>query len=250
MFRGYYLAANGLYTEQRIIDTIANNMANINTVGYKSDTAVDTTFGEAMVLINGKPSDGYVEYRSVDVTETDLTQGVFDETGSNLDIALDGQVYFNIQVQRGDNETLLTKAGDFNIDEEGYLALGDSGRVLDDNGQPILLNTSYFTVGNKGLITTEDGREFQLGLTYIEDAADVEKVRDNLFRPYNGEALGNIPADLPYRVRQGFIERSNASLAELQISAQSHQGVFTACATALKIMQQVNSIALQDFKIS
>jgi flagellar basal-body rod protein FlgG len=225
-------------------------MANINTVGYKSDTAVDTTFGEAMVLINGKQSDGYVEYRSVDVTETDLTQGVFDETGSNLDIALDGQVYFNIQVQRGDNETLLTKAGDFNIDEEGYLALGDSGRVLDDNGQPILLNTSYFTVGNKGLITTEDGREFQLGLTYIEDAADVEKVRDNLFRPYNGEALGNIPADLPYRVRQGFIERSNANLAELQLSAQSHQGVFTACATALKIMQQVNSMAVQNFSIS
>jgi flagellar basal-body rod protein FlgG len=250
MLRGYYIAANGLYTEQRIIDTIANNMANINTVGYKSDTAVDTTFGEAMVLLDGRRSDGYVEYRSVDVTETDLTQGVFDETGSNLDIALDGQVYFNIQVQRGDNEILLTKAGDFNIDAEGYLALGDSGRVVDENGQPILLNTSYFTVGNKGLITTEDGREFQLGLTYIEDAADVEKVRDNLFRPYNGEALGNIPADLPYRVRQGFIERSNANLAELQISAQSHQGVFTACATALKIMQQINSMAVQDFSIS
>ncbi|MDR0986889.1 MAG: flagellar hook-basal body complex protein [Ruminococcus sp.] len=250
MLRGYYIAANGLYTEQRIIDTIANNMANINTVGYKTDTAVDTTFGEAMVLLDGRQSDGYVEYRSVDVTETDLSQGVFDETGSNLDIALDGQVYFNIQVQRGDNEILLTKAGDFNIDEEGYLALGDSGRVVDENGQPILLNTSYFTVGNKGLITTEDGRQFQLGLTYIEDAADVEKVRDNLFRPYNGEALGNIPEDLPYRVRQGYIERSNASLAELQISAQSHQGVFTACATALKIMQQINSIAVQDFSIS
>jgi flagellar basal-body rod protein FlgG len=250
MLRGYYIAANGLYTEQRIIDTIANNMANVNTVGYKVDNAVDTTFGEAMVLLNGKESDGYVEYRSVDVTETDLTQGVFDETGSNLDIALDGQVYFNIQVQRGDNEILLTKAGDFNIDEEGYLALGDSGRVVDENGQPILLNTSYFTVGNKGLITTQDGREFQLGLTYIEDASDVEKVRDNLFRPYNGEALGNIPADLPYRVRQGYVERSNASLAELQIAAQSHQGVFTACATALKIMQQINSLATQDFRIS
>ncbi|MDR0903040.1 MAG: flagellar hook-basal body complex protein [Ruminococcus sp.] len=250
MLRGYYIAANGLYTEQRIIDTIANNMANVNTVGYKSDTAIDTTFGEAMVLLDGRRSDGYVEYRSVDVTETDLTQGVFDETGSNLDIALDGQVYFNIQVQRGDNEILLTKAGDFNIDAEGYLALGDSGRVCDENGQPILLNTSYFTVGNKGLITTEDGREFQLGLTYIEDAADVEKVRDNLFRPYNGEALGNIPEDLPYRVRQGYIERSNASLAELQIAAQSHQGVFTACATALKVMQQINSMAVRDFKIN
>jgi flagellar basal-body rod protein FlgG len=250
MLRGFYLAANGMYTEQRILDTIANNMANVNTVGYKSDNAVDTTFGEAMVLINGRQSDGYVEYRSVDVTETDLSQGSFDETGSNLDIAIDGELYFNIQVQRGDNEILLTKAGAFSIDDEGYLALGDSGRVCDDNGQPIQINTSDFTVGTKGLITTADGREFQLGLTYIEDASDVEKVRDNLFRPYNGEALGNIPDGLPYRVRQGFIERSNASLAELQIAAQSHQGVFTACATAIKIMTQLNSLATKDFTIS
>jgi hypothetical protein len=75
-------------------------------------------------------------------------------------------------------------------------------------------------------------------------------VRDNLFRPWNGEALGNIPEGLPYRIRQGFIERSNASLAELQISAQSHQGVFTACATALKIMTQLNSLATQDYTIT
>jgi flagellar basal-body rod protein FlgG len=249
MLRGYYLAANGIYTEQRILDVIANNMANINTVGYKTDNAVDKTFGQAMVLLNDKPSDGFVEYRSVDTTVTDLTQGSFEQTDSKLDIALDGEVYFNIQVQRGDNEILLTKAGAFTIDDEGYLALGDSGRVVDDTGAPIQLNTSDFTVDNKGLITATDGRTFQLGLTYIEDAADVEKVRDNLFRSINGQAPGNVPEDLPYRVRQGFLERSNASLAELQIQAQSHQGVFTACSTALKIINQINKMAVSDFSI-
>jgi flagellar basal-body rod protein FlgG len=249
MLRGFYLAANGILTEQRNIEMISNNMANINTVGYKNDKTVNKTFGEAMVLLNGEPSDGSIRYRSVDISETDLTQGSFDQTFSKLDIALDGPVYFNIQVQRGDNEILLTKAGDFNIDNEGFLALGDSGRVCDDNGQPIEIGTSDFTVDSKGLITTADGRQFQLGLTYIETAADVEKVRDNLFRPYNGEALGNIPEDISFRVRQGWLERSNASLAELQLDAQSHQSVFTACSTALKIMNQLNALATQDYAI-
>jgi flagellar basal-body rod protein FlgG len=249
MLRGYYLAANGMYTEQRHIDVIANNMANINTVGYKNDSSIDKTFGEAMVLINGRQSDGEIGYRSIDITETDLSQGSFDITGSPLDIAIDGEVYFNIQVQRGDNETLLTKAGAFSIDDEGYLALGDSGRVLDDAGQTIQILTSDFTVNPQGLITTADGQEIQLGLTYIADASDVEKVRDNLFRPYNGEILGNIPEGLSYRVHQGMIERSNANLAELQIAAQSHQGVFTACSSALKIINQINAIAVSDFTI-
>jgi flagellar basal body rod protein FlgG len=239
-----------MYTEQRHIDTIANNMANINTVGYKNDTSVDKSFGEAMVLINGRQSDGSVSYRSIDTTDTDLSQGTFDITGSPLDIAIDGEVYFNIQVQRGDNETLLTKAGAFSIDDEGYLALGDSGRVLNDVGQTIQILTSDFTVNTAGLITTADGREYQLGLTYIADGSDVEKVRDNLFRPYNGEVAGNIPDDLRFRVRQGMLERSNGNLAELQIAAQSHQGVFTACSTALKIINQINALAVSDFTIA
>jgi flagellar basal-body rod protein FlgG len=249
VLRGFYLAANGMYTEQRHIDVIANNMANINTIGYKNDSSIDKTFGEAMVLINGKQSDGVVGYRSIDTTYTDLTQGAFDNTGNPLDLAVDGAVYFNIREPRGDNETLLTKAGDFTIDGEGYLSLGDSGRVLDSNGETIQIMTSDFTVDVGGLITTVDGREFQLGLTYIADDADVEKVRDNLFRARNGEDLGNIPEDLSFRVHQGMLERSNGSLAELQISAQSHQGVFTACSTALKIINQINALSVKDFGI-
>jgi flagellar basal body rod protein FlgG len=110
--------------------------------------------------------------------------------------------------------------------------------------------TSDFTVDSLGVITTADGTQFTLGLTYIEDNTDVEKVGDTMFRPYDDAiAMGNIPEDYSFQVRQGYYERSNGDVASLQISASSHQGVFTACSTAIKVMQQLNSMAIQDMKI-
>ena len=157
-----------------------------------------------------------------------------------------GNIFFNIE-QRRTGDTLLTKNGQFNLDAEGYLALGSSGRVLDSNGQAIQIGTADFTVSNTGSITTSDGRNFTLGLTYIEAGSDIEKVQDNLYRPYdNTFSMNNIPNDYQYAVRQGSYERANVDVAEEMIRAMDAQNIFTACSTALKIVNSVNQIAAND----
>lgn len=246
MLRGYYTAANGIINEQRILNVITNNMANAKTAGYKADMAIPTTFAEELLLINGKHSrTGTIRYRTLDMTFTDLEQGSFEQTGSRLDMALVGNVYFNIQ-ERKTGETLLTRNGQFNIDAEGYLALGPSGRILDENGNPIALGTADFTVSRDGVITVDDGRVYTLGLTYLEGGTDVERVDDNMFRPYENVQMGNIPADAVYEVLQGSYERSNVNVADETIKAMDAQNVFTACSTALKIMNSINQIAAND----
>ncbi|MDR0946773.1 MAG: flagellar hook-basal body complex protein [Ruminococcus sp.] len=248
MTRGFYTAANGILTEQRVIDMIANNIANINTAGYKTDKEVTDRFSTWLVKMQGEPGAGEIGYRSLETTYTDISQGLLAQTDSKLDLAIEGNVFFNIETLQG--ETLLTKAGQFSVDGEGYLALGNNGRVCDDAGNPIQIMTSDFTVDPTGVITTAQGAQFTLGLTYIEDSTDVEKVGDTLFRPYDAAiTLGNIPEGYAYQIRQGFYERSNGDVASLQISASSHQGVFTACSTAIKVMQQLNALATQDMKI-
>ncbi len=247
MLRGYYTAANGIINEQRILNVITNNMANAKTAGYKSDEAIPTTFAEELLMINGGHSrTGTIRYRTLDYTFTNLEQGSFEQTGSRLDMALVGNVYFNIQ-ERKTGETLLTRNGQFNIDAEGYLALGPSGRILDANGNPIALGTADFTVSRDGTITVDDGRVYTLGLTYIEGGTDVERVDDNMFRPYDANiTMGNIPADADYEVLHGAYERSNVNVAEETIRAMDAQNVFTACSTALKIMNSINQIAAND----
>lgn len=246
MLRGYYTAANGIINEQRILNVITNNLANAKTAGYKSDEAIPTTFAEKLLLINSKHSQtGTIRYRTIDYTFTDTEEGTFENTGSRLDMALLGNVYFNIE-ERRTGEVLLSRNGQFTINAEGYLTLGTTGYVLDENGERIQLGTADFQVDRFGQITVDDGRVFQLGLSYYPPDTDIEKVDDNLMRPYEPTEIGNLPDDLIYQVKQGWFERSNVDIAEETIAAMDAQNVFEACSSALKIVNSMNQIACND----
>jgi flagellar basal-body rod protein FlgG len=246
MYRGFYTAANGILNEQRIMNTISNNIANVKTAGYKSDTAIPTTFEESLLLINGKTSKtGTIRYRTLEDTDTDLAQGTFDNTGSRLDIALKGPVYFNIQSYNND-EVLLTRNGQFTIDSEGYLSLSSCGRILNAEGEPIQLGTANFKVSEDGVITLDDGRTITLGLTYLPEDTAVDKVGDNMLRPYEEFETGNVPENIEYKVMQGWYERSNVDIAEQTVNAMHSQQVFNSCAAALKIINSVNQIACNN----
>lgn len=246
MLRGYYTAANGIINEQRILNVITNNLANAKTAGYKADEAIPTTFAEELLLINGRHSQtGTIRYRTIDYTYTNTEQGTFENTGSRLDMLLVGNIYFNIE-ERRTGETLLTRNGQFTINGEGYLTLGTTGYVLDENGERMQLGTADFQVDRFGELTTDDGRVFQLGLSYVAPESDVEKVDDNLMRPYEDAPIGNLPDDLIYRVEQGWFERSNVDIAEETIAAMDAQHVFTACSSALKIVNSMNQLAVNE----
>lgn len=246
MLRGYYTAANGIINEQRILNVITNNLANAKTAGYKADEAIPTTFAEELLLINNRHSQtGTIRYRTIDYTYTNTEQGTFENTGSRLDMLLVGNIYFNIE-ERRTGETLLTRNGQFTINGEGYLTLGTTGYVLDENGERIQLGTADFQVDRFGELTTDDGRVFQLGLSYVAPESDVEKVDDNLMRPYEDAPIGNLPDGLIYRVEQGWFERSNVDVAEETIAAMDAQHVFTACSSALKIVNSMNQLAVNE----
>lgn len=246
MLRGYYTAVNGIINEERILNVITNNIANIKTAGYKDETAIPTTFAEEMLLINGKSSEtGTIRYRTLQETYTNLEQASFEDTGSRMDCALIGNIYFNIE-NRKTGETLLTRNGQFSLDTEGYLCVGPSGRILDENRQPIQLGTANFDISATGLITTEDGRTYQLGLTYLAPDTAIERIDDNMFRPYEEFDVNNIPAGEDYRVRQGSYERSNVDTADELVKAMDAQNVFSACSQALKVINSINQIAAND----
>lgn len=246
MLRGYYTSVNGILNEERILNVITNNLSNTNTAGYKSDAAIPTTFHDNLVLLaNGKVSSGEIQYRTLLETKTFLESGTFEQTDSRLDMAVMGSVYFNIQ-RRNSGEVLLTRNGQFNIDNEGYLALGSAGRVIDNNGNPIQLGTANFTVREDGLIQVDDGREIQLALTYIPDNSDIEKVDTNLMRPYEDTPWGNIPEGMVYRIRQGWYERSNVNVAAEMAKAIDANALFRANSQALQIINSVNQLAVNN----
>lgn len=252
MLRGYYTAVNGIINEQRIMNVITNNLANAKTAGYKADEAIPTTFAKEMLLMrNGRRSQtGNISYRTIQRTDTNLEEeGTLENTGSRLDIGLVGNVYFNIEDRRT-GERLLSRNGQFTINAEGYLTLGTTGYVLDENGERIQLGTADFAVDRFGEITVDDGRVFALGLSFMPPESDIEKVNDNLMRPYEETPIGNLPEGAIYQVKQGWFERSNVNIAEETVRAMDAQQVFTACSSGLKIADSINQMAVNLCQIN
>ena len=245
MLRGFYNAAQGMIVKQRQLDAIGNNIANINTSGYRKDEIVTSTFLDELILVNQrKETSGHLLQTYADISKTNLEQSNFTYTDSNFDAAIYGNVYFNIRTNNGN--VYQTRNGQWELDGDGYLILGKAGRVQGQNGD-IRLNTHDFEIRNDGTIYVY-GEEFdRLLLTYIPPDADVDKIGNNLML-YNGD--GAIPEGEFYDVIQGAWEHSNVDgNKEVTQMMEAHR-LYQANSQILKQLDQINSKAAQIAEVS
>lgn len=245
MNRGYYYAANGMFLNQRKMDCIGNNLTNVSTVGYKRDTLLTNTFDEQLILVKHRSAlSGTFTHRYVDTSYTDLSQSNFEFTDSPFDVAISGDVYFNVRTgyPGAESEIMLTRNGQWELDDEGYLVLSHSGRIQGENGD-IYLGTKDFQIDPEGNIYTKDNQGLyrnlvdKLALSYIDPKADVTKFGANMFT----EAMtSEPPEDIKYDIIQGATERSNVDWNyELNMLMHSYR-MYEANSQMLKICDRLN----------
>ena len=167
MVRGWYIGASGMNVQQNRLDTIANNLANVDTAGYKKDVTSIKSFSE--LLLRRKDFDGVYEnpFGSADAApiigkiglgaETnenfiDFSEGSLKLTNTSTDFALHGKGFFVIQTPQGER---YTRNGNFIIGKEGILETKDGYPVLGENGI-ITLEYDKFKVNEDGMIVTKD----------------------------------------------------------------------------------------------
>ncbi|NLJ17022.1 MAG: flagellar hook-basal body complex protein [Clostridiales bacterium] len=244
MNRGFYHAANGMIINQRALNTASQNISNSNTSGYKSDKLVTNTFKEQLILVQRRNAlSGTFEQTYVDNTHTDLEQGSFEFTSSPFDVAINGNVYFNIRGNNGDN--YLSRNGQWELDDEGYLTLGNSGRILGEEGE-IYVGTSDFAIDNQGNVIVDGQTVDTLLLTYIAPDAEVEKYGENLLI-YQGD--GTIPDNEEFDIIQGAYERSNIDLNKEILSTMEIQRHYEANSSILKNIDSLNASSASLSKI-
>jgi flagellar basal-body rod protein FlgG len=228
MVKGLYTAWSGMVNEMNRMDIMTNNLANADTNGYKKEGATSQTFSEQLaVKIKDQSDDGLPVklggmYPGVKIGETytDYSQGSFQVTDSEYDVALDGDGFFAISFTSKNGETSVkyTRDGAFTVNTEGYLVTKDGDYVLNqsgaDNSDPseasfIRLDPNQtFTIDEKGYIW-QDGQEVaQLGVIDFEDYDYLEKYGENMYQPVDGATLTEANA----KVRQGYIEASNVNV--------------------------------------
>ncbi|REJ08885.1 flagellar hook-basal body protein [Halobacillus trueperi] len=232
MLRGFYTAAAGMMANQRMQETLSNNMANAYTPGYKADQGTMRAFPELLIERMGSktiptkngfkiPDGGHVGSLNTGVYMQEaipsFVQGDLKETGVGTDLALvqnavpdeSGSLFF--RVQNEDGEERYTRNGNFTVDGEGFLTTNLGYYVLDGNGDPIDTGGMEFNVSQTGELTV-DGQAFTLGLSYTPDASQMVKEGNDLFRlSEEGDIIVNPGAEegVDYSILQHHLERSN-----------------------------------------
>jgi flagellar basal-body rod protein FlgF len=189
-------------TLRRQMDVVANNLANMNTTGFKAESSLFEEYLRTGGKHNGfERADRPVSYVVDDRTLTDLSAGAMVTTGKPTDLALQEGQFFTIQTQNGDR---YTRNGAFVIDSNGVLTTTEGNTVSAAGGGQITFapEDTDIAIARDGTVSTEGGIRGQLAIVEITDEDSIERLDNSLF------AAETQPAVNP-GVEQGVIEKSN-----------------------------------------
>ena len=184
------------------LDVVANNIANINTAGFKRQALEMTEYrmpvAQANTFLRPDRIHSFVEDWT---TTTDFDAGSFDLTGSPYDVAIQGNGFFVVQTPDGER---YTRAGNFQVDSTGQLVTPDGYPVLADGGPVVFGPTETdVVIGADGSISTNAGPRGRLSVVAFEDNRLLEHVGENLFSGEGATPTAEI------RIQQGAVELSN-----------------------------------------
>lgn len=226
-----YSAATGMEAQQLNLNTIANNLANVNTPGFKrskiefqdllyqkpSRAAGTDSGGGNLVPTGAEVGNG----SRVAATSKVFTQGQLNQTGEKLDVAIQGDGFY--EVQRPDGTIGYTRDGSFKMNAQGQVVNVDGLPIL-SGFQPIPAGASGISISENGQVTvnTANGSQsFRLTLTRFANPAGLRSLGGNLYEetPASGTPEVGQPGENGFgRTTQGYLEASNVNIVEEMVN--------------------------------
>jgi len=227
LIRSLNTAENAMLLQQTRIDALANNLANVNTAGFKQilTRVAETTAMEPMESSLGSvPSKFAHPSRSLGIQmyhALDNRPGSVQATGRQTDVAIIGQGYFEVKTENG---LAYTRHGSFLLDADQALTTPDGLSVMGERG-PIHLRGTEFSIANDGAVMVDGKMTDRLKLVAFEDPTRLEHLGASLVRP---------PVDMEHRtldaaevvVAQGHLEGSNVNPIDTLIAMIAAQRAF------------------------
>ena len=255
MDRSLWTAATGMSTQQMNMDVIANNLANVNTVGFKRSRANFADLMYETIQAPGSTTSGSTNIpsgiqvgmgsRIVDVQKM-FTQGEFLQTGNDLDLVIEGRGFFKIL--RNDDE-VYTRAGDFKLDKDGYVCDAEGYRLQPEMRIPQdAVNVSIDPQGNIS-VTGQDGTEIATGnikLYNFINPAGLLSLGRSYYLPTDasGDAIEGDPgSDGIGTISQGYLENANVNIVEEMVNMIMAQRAYEATSKVIKTSDEMMQIA-------
>ena len=248
MLTALYTAATGMDAQQFNIDTISNNLANVDTTGFKKVRPEFQDLFYQMLQQPVAPSQGQGAPGSptgvfvglgVKPTgsETLFQQGSLTETDNPLDVAISGDGFLTVSTDNSGTNKFYTRDGSFQLDANGNLVTSDGDYVLDSSGSPItLVNTEPITIASDGAITnsattgsssssSSSSSGVQLGIVTFPNESGLVREGDNLFAqsvasgdPVTSSTSSSSSTTPSYTVEQDYLESSNVQVVDEMVN--------------------------------
>lgn len=255
MIRGLYTAVSGLITQEAKQDVITNNLANINTVGFKSDDLSASDFGDILLhnydkVVNGKNVKNVIGSLSlgskVDETNTIFTQGDIQSTDKPTDFAIEGRGFFTVLKQEGTStKQYYTRDGHFHINMNGFLVNDSGDEVLGRNVntgavEPIKVGNSEIKCDSEGNISLDGKAAYKFDTVDFADYKTLKKVGDNLYdgsNPINNATV---------KVDQNSLESSNVNMVNEIVNMMTVMRTFETNQKVVQSMDETLSKAVNE----
>jgi flagellar basal-body rod protein FlgG len=247
MSSALWVSKTGLAAQDKAMGAVANNLANVNTKGFKSDRVVFEDLFYSIELQPGAQADQINTVPSgiqlgsgvrVAGTQKVFTEGSIEPTGQPMDLAIIGSGFFQVEAPNGDTY----------YSENGQLQLNAEGMLVNTQGLPLVpgievpAGSSRFTVGSDGIVTAVlpgDSLPSELGqimLVNFTNPTGLEALGGNLYRETvaSGEPVEGVPGeDGLGQIKQGVLEGSNVEVVEAMVNMISIQRAYEANAKVL-----------------
>ena len=230
MIKGIYRNASAMVHRLKEQESIANNIANASTPGYKKDSVFVQELSKVQQKLTPRKSDWQTPM--IDQVYTDFSQGSFDQTGASLDVAIEGDGFFVVQTEQG--VEALMRGGSFTRDQQGFLTSSYNDIVQGDGG-PIQLPVGDIAIADDGVITVDGNVVGRFKVATIENLNDLKKIGGGKFQvPENVE----LSAAARFVIRQGYLESSNVNVITQMVEMISSYRNYEADANSLKTQDQ------------
>lgn len=202
-----YIALSRQMALWKQMNIVSNNMANMNTAGYKQDNALFTSYlnqTPAAIGIGSAPmffTQDFADFQN-------FAEGAFKDTGNTFDMAIKGDGFFCIETKDGEK---YTRKGQFTLNEDGALATTDGDLVMSENNTPFFFapGETEITVSENGDVMTENGIIGRLKIAKFADNQKLLKIAGVLFENVEGNAVSFGSNNV--RIAQGMVESSNVN---------------------------------------
>ncbi len=209
MIKGLYTSASAMIPRIKKQEASANNIANASTPGFKKERVFTKELSKAELKVAHRRN--VWEQPMVDKSYTSFAPGVFDKTGNPLNMAIDGDGFFTLELP--DGTRALTRNGAFSVNNQGQLEIPGGALVMGDGG-PIEVGSGVVEVSGTGIVSSNGLPVGQITPVTVNDLQALNKIGSSMYILPEGEEL--IPATKS-TIQQGYLEASNVDIVREMI---------------------------------